>query len=114
MRIADVIRTEPSSAGSGRTTAGYCLAILAIATAVIHFAVSGEHFQEYWMYGVFMLVVAWLQLCWAIAVVAMPARWMPWVLRAGAILNVGVIAVYVVTRTIGDVVGGPPGPPGLG
>ena len=54
-----------------------CLAIVSVATAVIHFAVAGQHFQEYWLYGVFMLVVAWCQLLWAIVTaMARPARWL--------------------------------------
>ena len=35
----------------GRTVALYCLAIVSAATAVIHFAVAGEHFEEYWAFG---------------------------------------------------------------
>ena len=85
-----------------RKVIAYCLAMMSLATAVIHFAVAGEHFQEYWLYGVFMLVVAWLQVLWAILAIARPSRLL---LAAGVILNVGVIAVYVVTRTVGDVIG---------
>ena len=81
------------------------LAVLATLCAVIHFAVSGAHFQEYWAFGVFMVVVAWLQLAWAVAVMARPSR--P-VLAAGALLNVGVAGVYVITRTVGDVIGPTP------
>ncbi len=88
-----------------RKVALYCLSILSIATAVIHFAVAGAHFQEYWLFGAFMLVVAWLQLLWAIMAVTRPARWLLW---SGAILNVGVIAIYIVTRTAGDIVGPTP------
>jgi hypothetical protein len=83
----------------------YCLAILSVVTAVIHFAVAGEHFQEYWLFGVFMLVVAWLQLLWAAGVVVRPARWL---LAVGAIVNAGVVVVYIVTRTVGDVIGPTP------
>ncbi len=85
-----------------RRVIAYCLAIVSIATAVIHFAVAGSHFQQYWLYGVFMLVVAWLQLLWAIVAIARPSRTL---LYGGVILNAGVVAVYVVTRTIGDVIG---------
>ena len=85
-----------------RKVIAYCLAMMSLATAVIHFAVAGAHFQEYWLYGVFMLVVAWLQVLWAILAVVRPSRLL---LGAGVILNVGVIAVYVVTRTVGDVIG---------
>jgi hypothetical protein len=82
-----------------------CLAIVSVVTAVIHFAVSGEHFQEYWAFGVFMLVVAWMQLTWAITAIARPSQLLLW---AGAFLNTGVVAVYIVTRTVGDVIGPTP------
>jgi hypothetical protein len=94
---------EPTVAG--RMVLGYCLAIMSVATAVIHFAVAGAHFQEYWLFGVFMLVVAWLQLMWAAAVAVRPSRWVLW---TGAIVNSGVIIVYILTRTAGDVVGPTP------
>ncbi|HEY1640208.1 MAG TPA: hypothetical protein VGG35_05950 [Streptosporangiaceae bacterium] len=83
----------------------YSLAILSLATAVIHFAVAGEHFQEYWVFGVFMLVVAWLQLGWAIVAAVRPVRLLLW---SGIVLNAGVVAVYIVTRTVGDVIGPTP------
>jgi hypothetical protein len=86
----------------GRRVIAYCLAIMSVATAVIHFAVAGPHFQEYWLYGVFMLVAGWLQLLWAIAAIARPSRLL---LRGGVILNLGVVAVYIVTRTAGDLIG---------
>jgi hypothetical protein len=89
----------------GRRVALYCLTIVSVATAVIHFAVSGEHFEEYWVFGVFMLVVAWLQLLWAFVAVAKPSRLLLW---GGAVLNAGVICVYAVTRTVGDVIGPTP------
>jgi hypothetical protein len=90
---------------SRRQVIFYCLAIISVVTSVIHFAVSGEHFQEYWAFGVFMLVVAWLQLMFAIAAVAKPSRLLLW---GGAFLNAGVVAVYIVTRTVGDVIGPTP------
>jgi hypothetical protein len=104
---------QPSGAAPGgtqRTVPGRrvllaCLAILSLATAVIHFAVAGEHFAEYWAFGVFMLVVGWFQLAWAVAAVTRPSRLL---LAAGAIVNVGVVAVYIVTRTVGDVIGPTP------
>jgi hypothetical protein len=89
----------------GARVVGYCLAILSVATAVIHFAVAGAHFHEYWVFGVFMLVVAWLQLLWAAGIVVRPSRWLLW---TGAIVNAAVIVVYVVTRTVGDVIGPTP------
>jgi hypothetical protein len=79
--------------------------VLATLTAVIHFAVAGAHFQEYWAFGVFMLVAGWLQLVWALGIVVRPSRTL---LAAGAVLNGGVVVVYVITRTVGDVIGPTP------
>ena len=90
---------------SGNRVVWYCLAIASVATAVIHFAVAGAHFQEYWLFGVFMLVTAWLQLLWAVGAVARPSRLL---LGAGAVVNAGIVAVYIVTRTVGDVIGPTP------
>lgn len=97
-----------------RTVLLRCLAIASGVTAVIHFAVSGEHFSEYWAFGVFMLAVAWLQLAWPAGLLIRPSRLL---LLLGAVLNAGVVAVYVVTRTVGDVIGPSPHdvePVGLG
>jgi hypothetical protein len=81
------------------------LAIASAVAAVIHFAVAGEHFQEYWAFGVFMLVMAWLQLTWAVGIMLRPSRQL---LALGGIINAGVVAVYIVTRTAGDVIGPTP------
>jgi hypothetical protein len=97
-----------------RRLAAYCLAIASVATAVIHFAVAGPHFQEYWVFGVFMLAAGWLQLAWAVLAVARPSRA---VLCGGAVLNANIIAIYILTRTVGDMVGPTPGdvePVGVG
>jgi hypothetical protein len=85
---------------SGRIT-GYCLAIVSVAAAVIHYAVASENFQPHWTFAVLMLIAAWLQLGWAIALVARPSRLLLW---GGAILNVAVVAVYLATRPAGDAV----------
>jgi hypothetical protein len=90
---------------SGAVVARYCLAIAGAATAVIHFAVAGEHFAEYWLFGAFMLAVAWLQVMWSVAVVVRPWRWVLW---GGALMNAGVIVIYIITRTVGDLVGPTP------
>jgi hypothetical protein len=90
------------------------LAMLSVLAAVIHFAVAGSHFQEYWLFGVFMLGVAWLQLAWAAAAVFRPTRLL---VSSAAVLNAAVIVVYVLTRTVGDMVGPDPGdvePAGFG
>lgn len=113
MTDADQVPRPPAEAGPGGLAGyisrgravTYSLAILSLAAAVIHFAVAGEHFQEYWVFGVFMLGAAWLQLAWAILAAVRPVRLLLW---SGIVLNAGVVAVYIVTRTVGDVIGPTP------
>lgn len=74
------------------------LAVLSAGAAGIHFAVIQSHFEEYWLFGVFFAVVAWLQVVWAILVVARPSRT---VLLAGVLVNGGVVAIWIASRTVG-------------
>ena len=54
------------------------LASLSVGAAAIHFAVTFEHFNEYSLYGVFFLVVAWAQLVWPAVLIALPSlTWVP-------------------------------------
>jgi Domain of unknown function (DUF1996) len=95
-----------------RRAFSWCLAILSFVTAVIHFAVAGEHFQEWWLFGVLMLVAAWAQTSFAVAAVLRPSQplWF-----GGAVLNLGIATYYVITRTYGDVIGPTPvGPEAVG
>ena len=104
-RIRPGQRTRPGQLVPVRRVVLYCLVVLSAATAITHFAAAGQHFQQYWLFGVFMLGAAWLQLLWAVLAAARPSRPLLW---AGVVLNAGVIAVYVVTRTAGDLVGPAP------
>jgi hypothetical protein len=88
-----------------RTAVLRCLAIVSGVCAVLHFAVAGSHYQEYWAYGAFLLGAAFLQSLLAVGLFSYPRRW---VLLAGAALNLGIVAVYIVTRTAGDVIGPTP------
>jgi hypothetical protein len=97
--------TEEPSLPAARLVAN-CLAIASLAAAVIHFAVAGSHYQEYWVFGVFMLGAGWLQLSWAVLAAVRPSKA---VLCAGAVLNADIIAIYILTRTVGDMVGPTPG-----
>jgi hypothetical protein len=54
------------------------LASLSVGAAAIHFAVTFEHFNEYSLYGVFFLVLAWAQLVWPAVLIALPSlTWAP-------------------------------------
>ena len=73
----------------------WLLAALSLGAGVIHFAVSGEHYELSWAHGTFFAVAAWLQLSWAVAVVVKPTRWL---LAAGALLSAGILGVWAVSR----------------
>jgi hypothetical protein len=78
------------------------LAVLSLAAGGIHFAMVQPHFDEYWLEGVFFAAIAWFQLGWAAVVVLRPTSTL---LRIGAIVNSGVIAVWAISRTWGPPVG---------
>jgi hypothetical protein len=95
--------TAPSA--SMAQTVARCLAILSAVAAVIHFAVADAHYQEYWAFGAFMVGAAIAQIAWSAVAMLDGRRWL-W--AVGAVLNAGIVVVYVVTRTVGDVVGPTP------
>jgi hypothetical protein len=78
------------------------LAVLSIGAAVIHFAVIAQHMDEWWLTGMFFVVVALFQLAWAIAVLARPS---PPLYLAGAVVNALVVITWIVSRTVGVPVG---------
>jgi len=73
-----------------------------MATALIHFAVIDQHWAVYWLYGAFFILVGSAQLGWALAITAVPGRWLLW---AGVAGNALVVITWIVTRTVGDLVG---------
>jgi hypothetical protein len=75
----------------------WMLAAMSGTAAVLHFAFASIHFSEYWAYGAFFIAVGWYQLTWAIGVVTRPSR----LVLAAGVLNVGVIAAWAVSRTVG-------------
>ncbi|MEX2556833.1 MAG: hypothetical protein WEB06_14550 [Actinomycetota bacterium] len=85
-----------------------CLVLLSAGAAAIHFAVIGDHFDEYWAYGIFFAVGAWLQILWAIVLGASVSRWL---LLAGMLGNAIIVAIWVVSRTSGLPVGPHAGTP---
>jgi hypothetical protein len=79
-------------------------ALLSLVAAVIHVWVMPEHFEEWWGYGLFFLIAALAQALYAIVILRAPT---PTFLRVGIIGNLVIIALWVVTRTIGIPVFGP-------
>jgi hypothetical protein len=78
------------------------LAFLSVAAALIHFAVIEQHFTEYWLYGAFFVAVGLFELAWALLVMTAPSRLL---YAASAAVNAATVAAYVVTRTVGLLVG---------
>jgi hypothetical protein len=84
------------------------LAALSWVAAIIHAVVVPEHWHEYRPYAVCFAVLAAAQAGWSIAVFRDPT---PRLLRAGAVLCAGVVAVWAVSRTVGMPVGPEAGSP---
>ena len=76
----------------------WLLAALSLGAGVIHFAVSGEHYDLSWVHGAFFAVAAWLQLSFAVAVVLRPTRRL---LTAGVVLNTGILGMWAMSRVWG-------------
>jgi hypothetical protein len=90
-------RRRPSAAALVRSASGV-LALLSTSAALIHFAVLPEHFQEHALFGVLFALTALLQLAWSALVVRRPSRRL---LQAGAVGNLGVAVVWLLSRTTG-------------
>jgi hypothetical protein len=85
-----------------RDAAVMIVATLSMAAAAVHANVTGEHFGEAFAYGVFFLACACLQGASAIAIAMHPSRKLLWCAIA---LNVSVVCVWTLTRSIGLPIG---------
>lgn len=81
-----------------RFAVAVAVAVASAGAAAIHFAVIDQHFEEYWLFGVFFVGVAVAQLGWVVAVVSNPTRT---VYVVGALGNALIAATWVISRTIG-------------
>jgi hypothetical protein len=76
-------------------------ATLSLAAAAIHFAFAPEHFAEHTSHGVFFLVSGGLQAAWAVLLLSSRSLRVRRAVLGLGLLNVGVIAVWAVSRTVG-------------
>ena len=93
--------TSPTGGGSGLHTAARLIGATAlVGAAIIHFAYAPGHLDEEFSHGAFFLVTGWLGLALATGLVlrARPER--VW-LAATALVNLGIVAVWLVSRTVG-------------
>lgn len=90
-------------AAHGRTSrAAIAAALLSAGAASIHYAVIADHLEEWWAFGVFFAAMGVAQLLWAALVVASPSHLLIWL---GVFSNAAIVALWVVTRTAGTLVG---------
>lgn len=76
----------------------YAAAALSVAAALVHLWAAPEHFSEWWGYGMFFSVAALAQGTFGIAVLRYPVRLIS---LAGIIGNLILVAIYILTRTVG-------------
>src|SRR4051812_32812905 len=86
----------------GRRRAAATAAALSLGVAWVHLVYMGSHFAEWWAYGVFFLAAGVAQALFAPLILRRPA---PWVAGAGIAANLGIVGMYVVSRTIGPPLG---------
>lgn len=100
---ASEIQRRPLRASELQADSLWLAALLSLCASGIHFAVAPEHFDEYWLYGWFFVIAAWLQGVWAIALAGFGpnAR----LLVAGAMGNAALVALWLWTRLIGIPIG---------
>jgi hypothetical protein len=102
-------RTAVALAEGIRIVAG-----LAFAAGIVHAFATVDHFSHYWLYGVFFMLVTYGQVLWGVALWRNRASARG--LAIGAYANLAVVAVWLLSRTVGIPVGpyaGDPEPIGL-
>jgi hypothetical protein len=82
--------------------ASVVVALLSIGAAIVHFAVIAQHFDEWWLTGIFFLSIALFQLAWGLLVLIQPSALL---YVAGAIANALIIVTWIISRTTGVPVG---------
>lgn len=93
----------------GRADVARCWAGFAsIGAGLIHLAVTQDHFEEWWLYGLFFLSVGGTQIGWAVLALEQDRPPIP---RLTAAANLAVVVLWAVTRTSGLPVGPEPWTP---
>jgi hypothetical protein len=82
----------------------WCVAALLMGAAGIHFAMMGEHAGVSWTHGTFFAVAAWLQIALAVGIVwRRSSRGMA---ATVILVNLAILSVWILTRTVGIAIGG--------
>lgn len=108
--LTDVGRAE-GPLWCGRRRVEKIVGACVIISGFVHGLVAPEHFREWWGYGVFFLAASICLIGFGLALVtdAIDPRYMPGdvpslrrvMYSVGAVGNVSILALYVLTRTVG-------------
>ena len=79
-------------------TVRWLAAILSLTAGAIHFGYAPHHLADDWAHGWFFMVIAAYQCLFAVLIVARPRRW---VWASAIVVNTGIIATWLVSRTVG-------------
>lgn len=94
--------SAPVLTDNGRSTWIQAAAVSAFCAALVHLAVMPDHFRESPLYGTFFLTAAAGQMGFAVWILVRPTRT---VARAGIAGSVLMVAMWLVSRTIGVPIG---------
>jgi hypothetical protein len=84
----------------------FVLATLSLGAAAIHFSVIGEHFAEYFLFGVFFSIIGWFEALWAVAFVFRPTQRLA---GAGLVVNAATVMIWAWAHLVGLPFGPDPG-----
>lgn len=95
-------RAQPAPAtdvAAERSERTLLLVVVAAAAALIHAKALVDHAPHYWLFGVFFGFLAYAQGGWAVLVYRRPdeQRW----LMPAAVVSLGVVGLWIVTRSVG-------------
>ena len=79
-------------------TVRWLAAVLSLTAGAVHFGYAPHHLADDWAHGWFFVAIAAYQCLFAILIVARPRRW---VWASAIIVNLGIIATWLVSRTVG-------------
>jgi hypothetical protein len=99
--VTQLLVRDPSGVSTALTPRGVLplvVALLSVASGVIHFASIDQQSGGYWLYYVLFAGLSIFQLGWAMLVFVRPSRS---VYVAGALVNAGAVGVWAVSRTVG-------------
>jgi len=102
----DVWVAGPVRRGRAETALRAGVGLASAAAGAIHIGVVPAHLREYWLFGLFFVAAGAAQAGWAFLMAARPTRALN---LAGLVGNAAVVALWIVSRTLGVPVGPEPG-----